>query len=161
MQPEGDSTQEVIWRCGWAEASGSHMLSSQAAVPSGEGWCDDKQVLQNGMLQTKQPTAPRGTHAQARDSSWRPELCANTQRFPGSSKCTCPRNSLADSGGDPSLSLQGAWVQSLVRERRSHKPHGSGKKVCSEIFMQRGQYNYEIRTGERVLTHKPPLWLRS
>lgn len=54
VRPEGDSTQEVIWTVLVSRGERlTHMLSSQAAGPSGEGWCDDKEVLQNGMLQTQ------------------------------------------------------------------------------------------------------------
>ena len=34
------------------------------------------------------------------------------------------------SGYDSELPVQGAWVQSLVRELRSHMPYGITKKVC-------------------------------
>ena len=40
------------------------------------------------------------------------------------------------SGSDTKLSLLRAWVRSLVREPRSHKPQGTVKKRREKIFYQ-------------------------
>ena len=49
------------------------------------------------------------------------------------------------------FSLQGIWVQPLVRELRSHKPHGTAKKIKREREREEKKILSDFKTRKKKI----------